>query len=418
MKLLYSLNLAFYFALYFYKLKFLSSFFENTFLNPVWISFLFVLPVEVFKVLLGPAYVLEEGLFDTYFNYAILMTNISNSINFLIMYFAFKISSFNQLKISFFSEMKLGIHSAVKISMFFYILYILFFVLLSQHSFGFVNWIKNPREGYQFHRVGAGGFWVIAISCLSVSFFTYTIFAKSIAKIFISLPFYVCSALLLGSKGVVLDFGIYFMIILWLRKYKHLRKVFLVGVPLIMTLLIFSFIINIEEGNNLEEIVKYFDYYVNSANYYKAYFQGELPLFQGKIISTQFWSFLPRALFPEKPFVYGVLHINEFLFPGAAEETHTPGLGGPVAYFGDFGIWGVVLLTLFDPFIFLNYLFLFILYKNLTLVKILNNNYLYFILMWFVAPSFLFYMYFPLNILFFIFVIISVNLISKLRVRF
>ena len=177
----------------------------------------------------------------------------------------------------------------------------------------------------------------------------------------------------------------------------------------------FSFLINAEESGNLEEIVKYFDYYVNSANYYKAYFQGELPLFQGKIIFTQFWSFIPRSLFPEKPFVYGVLHINEFLFPGAAEETHTPGLGGPVAYFGDYGVWGVVLLTLFDPFIFLNYYFLFILYRNLTLINILNNNYLFFIFMWFVAPSFLFYMYFPLNIVFFIFVIVTINTISKLK---
>lgn len=417
MKFLYVLNLGFYFTLYLYKLRFLSQFFKNRFLNPVWIPFIFLLPVEIFKVLLGPAYILEDGLFDYYFNYAVLMSNLAGVINFFLIYIAFRLSNIFELKINFFSGKKLGKKSEIQISIFFYLLYLIFFILLSQHSFSFINWIKNPREGYQFHRAGAGGLWTIAISCLSLSFCIFTIYAKSFTKIFISLPLYFYSAFLLGSKGVVLDFGIYFIIILWLKNYKNLKKVFLIGVPFTIALLISSFTRNIEEGNNIEEMVKYFDYYVNSANYYKAYFQGELPLFHGKIISTQFWSFVPRALFPEKPFVYGVLHINEFFFPGAAEETHTPGLGGPVAYFGDFGIWGVIMFTLLDPLTILNYVFMFILYRNLTLNNVLNNKNILFLFIWFIAPSFLFYMYFPVNIVFFIFVIFLINSLSDLKIK-
>lgn len=417
MKFLYVLNLIFYFALYLYKLRFLSKFFKNRFLNPVWIPFIFLLPVEIFKVLLGPAYILEEGLFDYYFNYAILMSNLAGCINFFLIYLAFKLSNLYELKTNLSSGKGLNNNSVLKISIIFYLLYILFFILLSQHSFSFFNWIKNPREGYQFHRVGAGGLWTIAISCLSVSFCIFTIFTKSFTRIFISLPLFLYSAFLLGSKGILLDFGVYFIIVLWLKNYKNLKKVFLIGVPFTIALLILSFTRNIEEGNNLEEMVKYFDYYVNSANYYKAYFHGELPLFRGKIISTQFWSFVPRALFPEKPFVYGVLHINEFFFPGAAEETHTPGLGGPVAYFGDYGIWGVILFTLFDPFSLLNYFFMFTLYKNLTLINILNNKYILYLFIWFTAPAFLFYMYFPLNITFFTIVILLISLLSRIKVK-
>ena len=56
--------------------------------------------------------------------------------------------------------------------------------------------------------------------------------------------------------------------------------------------------------------------------------------------------------------------VNEFFFPGAAEETNFPAFGGPIDYFADFGLLGVIFLTFFNPFKFVFYFFLGQLLKN------------------------------------------------------
>jgi hypothetical protein len=50
-----------------------------------------------------------------------------------------------------------------------------------------------------------------------------------------------------------------------------------------------------------QSVVEYFDSYVNSANYYEAYFNNEIDLFLGKLFITSFWELVPRALYPDKP---------------------------------------------------------------------------------------------------------------------
>ena len=40
--------------------------------------------------------------------------------------------------------------------------------------------------------------------------------------------------------------------------------------------------------------------------------------------------------------------VNEHFFPGAAEATHTPAFGGPVPYFADFGLIGVIVYSFFN----------------------------------------------------------------------
>ena len=73
----------------------------------------------------------------------------------------------------------------------------------------------------------------------------------------------------------------------------------------------------------------------------------------GQIFLTSFWSFIPRAIFPNKPFAYGKMLILEKFFPGMAETGHTPSFGLYLDNLIDFGWMGFV-----AP-VFLNLKFLF-----------------------------------------------------------
>jgi len=417
MEFIYIINIFFYFFIIFYKINFLSKYFQEKYLNPLWIQFIFIIPIEIFKVLLGPAFILDKGLFDKYYNYAILMSNVEASINFIIMYSVFKFIPTFIYKTDTNMLNEISRNRLLKVSILFYAIFILFFYQLAQNSFGIFNWINNPREGYQFHRVGVGFLWAIAISCLSISFTLSALFIKSTRNLFIFFPFFIVSAFLLGSKVILLDFGIFFIIVLWLKKYPYFKLNLFIGVPLIILLMAFNFIngLNGDQENGLLNFVDYFDYYVNSTYYYEAFFKGEIPLFQGKIFISQFWQLVPRGLFPEKPFVYGVLHINEFFFPGAAEATHTPAFGGPIAYYGDFGVMGVVIFTLINPLNFISYFFMSQLFKNYNYHSITQNKYILYYFLWFTAPSFLLQIPFPLNIIFFLIVIFTIYIFTKTK---
>ena len=84
-----------------------------------------------------------------------------------------------------------------------------------------------------------------------------------------------------------------------------------------------------------EKVLSYFDFYINSSIYFKEYYSGKFILFYGQIYFSDFWSLIPRGLFPDKPYVYGITYVNEYFFPGAAAESNTPAFGGPISYYAD-----------------------------------------------------------------------------------
>jgi hypothetical protein len=67
----------------------------------------------------------------------------------------------------------------------------------------------------------------------------------------------------------------------------------------------------------------------------------------GAATVSSFWYFVPRAMFPDKPFEYGSVLLHGTLFPGFAEQGHTPGVLPWMTGYMDFGIFGVVLSGVF-----------------------------------------------------------------------
>jgi hypothetical protein len=121
-----------------------------------------------------------------------------------------------------------------------------------------------------------------------------------------------------------------------------------IGAPLLFALLLINLFLALGDAFELQSILEYFDYYKNAADYYNAHFKGELPLFWGDVTLSSLWSYVPRALAPDKPAVYGILLVNEHFFPGAAELTNTPAFGGAVEQYADFGVLGVLVFGFFS----------------------------------------------------------------------
>jgi hypothetical protein len=80
MSFIFIINIFVYFFLQFVKLSYISSYFKNrkfSGINPFIILFLFKLPVDLFKVLIGPPFLLENGIENVYYNIAIAITSVS-----------------------------------------------------------------------------------------------------------------------------------------------------------------------------------------------------------------------------------------------------------------------------------------------------------------------------------------------------
>lgn len=374
---------------------YLSRFFKLKGFNPIYISFIITAPIVLFKTFIGPAYILELGLFNKYFNFAILMTNISMLINFIMTVLilrTYKNCHYTNAIISALTpKWRINKNRLVFLSYIFLTFAFISFIFLT-YKYGLINWILNPRGGYQHGRSGMGAFYALTLLFLSVSYSFKLLSAKNTSRVFISAILYISFVWFLGSKEIMLNFFAFTFVILWFRKYKHTMRIAIYGMPFIFVILLMNF------GNiEFNEIANYFDYYINSANYYEAYFNGQIDLYYGEISATSWWSIVPRGLFPDKPYVYGFTIVNEFFFPGAAESTNYPAFGGPIASFADFGVIGVVLSSIFNWSLFLKLFCYHIIFNKASYNTIISNPLHFVCFLYLFAPNFLHFFPFPLS---------------------
>lgn len=412
----YIINLLAFIFLTIYYPIYISKSLKLKLLNPITISALVTMPVALFKAFLGPAYLLDDGLFDKYYNFAILMANIQLCITLWITGFLLKIFRSYNCNIANFliritPRWKIKRFKMFLVSFILFLLFCISFYFLSS-SFGLLNWITSPRTGYQFHRVGAGEYYAFALLFLSTSFSLLLLFLNKKRNIYFFTVVYVFFAWFLGSKHIILNFCIYAIIIFWFRNAKHLGRIIWYVTPIIFIPMLLNF-----GSFNLSDIATYFDYYVNSAMYYEEYFLDKIDLFYGEIGLTEYWALVPRNLFPDKPYVYGFLLVNEHFFPGAAEATHTPAFGGPVPYFADFGILGVIWHSLFNFQLWFQIFCYYIIFVDRRLERIISNPlYIYAFLILF-APNFLQFFPFPLSVFVFYFLIKLISFFNRAIIR-
>lgn len=349
MQLLFSLNIALALLILFWPVWFSRVALKLPLLNPFTIAWMLDIPIQIMRLFGGPLILIEDGLFDPGYQFALamgtllLVSQLAGLFFFLFAFGVIRIERSIPLR-----KIILSSRDLMRASRFFILIYCFSMYMLASADFGVVNWLINPREGYQLHRQGLGHWYGLAISGLAVAMTLAFLAQPNQKSLLIRAPMFICMAYLFGSKTILLSIFASLLIFLWFIQWRYLIKLFIIGTPIIFSLMIWNLYLAISDTFNLLAIFEYFDYYKNAAEYYRGILSGDINLYYGQITLTSFWSYVPRALVPDKPFVYGILYINEIFYPGQAELTNTPGFGGAVEQFADFGVLGVILAGFFS----------------------------------------------------------------------
>lgn len=314
--------------------------------NPFFIVALSIAPVWVMKNYVSSLHMMKYE--ELWYQFSLLMHfahYFFMFLSFVAFFYFFKSvrgAEFG-LSRSYISQTRL-----CRFALVFLFLFVLCFFLLAYLGGGGDVWIYNPRRGYQFYRVGVGYLYILSISFLSLSYCFYAFSLRELraGSIFVML-LYIFTSYFFGSKTVLLSFGVFLILVCFILSYKYRYLALLVISFGVFAGLLVNFFVGLG-GVNFDRVLLYFDYHDNSAMMYEAFYEGELTYFWGEIFSTDFWRYLPRAYFEDKPYVYGFLHVNEFFFPGAAERTHTPAFSAPARYFADFSYVGVFVFSVFN----------------------------------------------------------------------
>lgn len=332
MAFVYFLNITVSVLLLFWPMWFARTQLRLPWVNPFSITLMISIPVELMRLFVGPLFLIEGGLFDTGYQYALLMAGILALTQAAGAVFFFRFSeSVRAHRYLPFQQVSLGRRGAGRGAIVFLLVFVVSLLALASSEFGVVNWLKNPRLGYQLYRTGQGHWYALATSALSVSF-VLSFLARPVAgRLLFNLLIYIGLGYFLGSKGVLLTIFTAALVFLWFLHWRHLGKLVLIGVPMLFGLLVFNLYLALGNIFELGHIVGYFDHFKNAADYYRGYLNAEVPLFNGEVILSSLWAYVPRALWLEKPIIYGILHVNEIFYPNLAVMTHTPAFGGQLS---------------------------------------------------------------------------------------
>lgn len=207
-------------------------------------------------------------------------------------------------------------------------------------TWSLLAWIESPRTGYLFGRKGVGIFYVAFILFLNLSWISLLVCPNRLSnfvKIVIAL-FILYLASLSGSKRVVVSlFLFYFLCINMYVVRLKLYQVVLVGF-----ILVGSFVVYFLFGTGgILDIIGYFHYFLTTRDIYERLYFGTLEFQGGLINASRIWEFIPRFIYPDKPFVYGGGYVTEIISPGKVEEGHNLGMLDFTANYLDFGQFGV-----------------------------------------------------------------------------
>lgn len=204
-------------------------------------------------------------------------------------------------------------------------------------------WITDTRTAYQLHRAGVGHWWLI-YQWLLMAAFVMTLFLRrneplSYLRLFLYTSIFAILSYFSGSKAAVL--AVLVIAILYLHYF--VRKISLAMASLAVLSAIILFFTHLVTSGVYESAgaaVAYFvDYFYVTAEFFSR--MDEIGHRFGEGWLTSFWFYVPRAVFPDKPFEYGVVLINQVLFPGMAEQGATPGIEPWALSYLDFGVIGV-----------------------------------------------------------------------------
>ncbi|MEX2110702.1 MAG: hypothetical protein WD802_08880 [Gemmatimonadaceae bacterium] len=219
---------------------------------------------------------------------------------------------------------------------------LLSFIALAVFGGGGLRWLTDTRSAYIENRAGAGLFFAL-LEWLLVLALIYYLWSRRPTRVVPALAvvmLFAAAASYTGSKGNVLIMFVVFAVYYEYRVAPIPSWMYVLMLPL--TLAVFGWLL-LRQGfgqNNLLMTLVYFKDYFNTSAQFLSRFD-EFGYRYGAAALSELWFYVPRALYPDKPYEYGATLIHEVLFPGAAERGHTPGLLPWTVAYLDWGIAGV-----------------------------------------------------------------------------
>lgn len=254
----------------------------------------------------------------------------------------------------------------------------LFVYLTHRSGLGLLPWLLDPRYGYQYHRTGLGHLYVASLSIWNFIFLYFLFFrVKKVAHLIPATIAFVSILYFYGSKGLVvfavLESVVYYNF--FINKIKLRWALIIFG----LFVAVFSFVFSLYSHQNTNvslstRILRYADYY-NNARMFFSHFDEEFEYAYGKEYLSGLWMYVPRAVYPNKPFSYGIVkYVVEKYYPGAGESGHTPAFGGPVESYLNFGFAGVILIGFMKGYFVSLFYRYFLKYRNFLGFVLLSNS--------------------------------------------
>lgn len=218
------------------------------------------------------------------------------------------------------------------------------FAALAISGGGGWRWLTDTRATYIQNRAGAGLFfaayqWFVTLALL------YYLWARRPRSLRLALVLCLFAGLAYfsGSKN-----NIMILFIACIAYYHFKIKPLSFKTILLLGVLVFAGFLALLslQSPNLAELfgspMAYFRDYFDTTTRFLARFD-EFGFRYGAASLSNFWFFVPRSLYPDKPYEYGLTLIHEVLFPHMAETGNTPGLLSWSLNYLDFGTPGVFL---------------------------------------------------------------------------
>ena len=215
------------------------------------------------------------------------------------------------------------------------------FAALAVFGGGGMLWLTDTRTAYIANRAGAGPFYA-AMHWFLVFALLYYLWARRprVIRLIVITGLFALAAYFSGSKNNILT-----MLVIGIVYYNFcVRRIPIVGyivfIGMILSLFSVLLVIHGMTGNLHEVFRSYFrDYFDVTAQFLWRF--DEFGYRYGSASVSDLWFYVPRGLFPDKPYEYGLTLIHQVLFPGMAETGNTPGILLWAMAYLDFGVMGV-----------------------------------------------------------------------------
>ncbi len=219
------------------------------------------------------------------------------------------------------------------------------FVALATLGGGGLLWITDSREAYISYRAGVGPFYMLTQWFLSFAllYYLWTRRPTGIA-LYATLFVFGSAVYYLGSKGSVLLILIIGLVYINFIVHRLPLITYLIAAPAVLVLAVILMRVQGSYSSMVGAVFYFRDYFDTTAQFLSRFDEFGYRFGEGWLSSL--WSYVPRAIYPDKPYEYGTILIHQVLFPGAAEAGHTPGILRWSLSYLDFGVAGVFLEAL------------------------------------------------------------------------